>query len=713
MLTTEQIKSVFNTSPTSTLIMHPDAPNFTVVYANEAFLRATHSRLEDIVGKSTFEAFPANPAEDKLLNRTDVADSFIYALVNKVAHKISLYRYDVKNKDSDKFEQRFWNTDVYPILNEQQEVMYLVFNPLDITEKVAIKKEHYNFANSILHKKKISHPLFNDYPDAVFTIDLQGNFISFNKVLPQLAECTPEFLHQSSFMPFIAPEDLEIVLERFKLAIGGEVQNYDAKVITAAGNRRIINITSVPILVKREIVGVYIIAKDLTAVKEAEIKLLEYNQRISNILESITDGFYSVDKNWTVTSWNKEAESIMGMPREDILGKNLWEIYPEAVPLKFYKENHKAMSQKITVRYKEFYTPLSLWLALTAYPTDDGLSIYFQDVTESVKTQEQLEEAKEKYELLFDLNPLPNWVYNIETLKFMDVNQAAIDHYGYSREEFLSMTIKDIRPPDEVRKLEKLLQHDANQPSFYWNATKQLKKSGELIYVDISVNTIRFGREKARLVVAVDVTERLAAGNALKVSNERFNFVSKATSDAVYDWDIINNSLTWNEGIKAIFGFEEESVHTLEGWLNLIHPDDLEDVSFSINQHIGNRIPRINIEYRFRTADGTYKFVLDRGYLMYDETGVPIRMIGSVQDITERNNYIREIEAKNQKLSDITWTQCHVVRAPLSRILGLAELLTYDEQDLSKMELLSHLTHSAIQLDNIVKDIIKKTETLK
>ena len=87
-------------------------------------------------------------------------------------------------------------------------------------------------------------------------------------------------------------------------------------------------------------------------------------------------------------------------------------------------------------------------------------------------------------------------------------------------------------------------------------------------------------------------------------------------------------------------------------------------------------------------------------------------MIGAMQDFTERINYIRKIEAQNQKLSDITWTQCHIVRAPLSRILGLAELLTYDELDLAKMELLSHLSHSAVQLDNIIKDIIKKTEML-
>jgi len=712
-LTTEQIKSVFNSSPTGSIILHPDAPNFTIIYANEAFLRVANSRLEDIIGKHAFEAFPANQTDDKLANRTDLADSINHALVNKEADKISLYRYDIRARDSDQFEQRFWNTHVYPILNEQQEVMYLVFNPLDITEKVAVKKEHHNFARKAHHNKTISHPLFNEYPDAVFTLDLQGTFISFNKVLVELVECTPEFLLQSTFVPFIAPEDLDMVLERFKITISGEVENYDARVITAAGNRRTLNMTAVPILVKKEIIGVYVIAKDLTAVKEAETKLMEYNQRISNILESITDGFYSVDNNWTVTSWNKEAERIIGVKRQEIIGKNLWEMFPLAVPLKFYEENHKAMSQKITVRYKEYYTPLSLWLALTAYPTNDGLSIYFQDVTESVKTQEQLQEAKEKYQLLFDLNPLPNWVYDMETLNFLDVNQAAIDHYGYSREEFLSMTIKDIRPPDEVKILEKRLQCDANLSSFYWNATKLLKKSGELIYVDISVKSILFGAKRARLVVAMDVTERQAAEDALKVSSERFNFVSKATSDAVYDWNIINNSLTWNEGIKAIFGFEENKVNTLDDWLNLIHPDDREDVSFSINQHIGNRVPRIHIEYRFRTVDGTYKSVLDRGYLMYNEDGEPDRMIGSVQDITERINYIREIEAKNQKLSDITWTQCHVVRAPLSRILGLAELLTYDEQDLSKMELLSHLTHSAIQLDNIVKDIIRKTETLK
>lgn len=173
---------------------------------------------------------------------------------------------------------------------------------------------------------------------------------------------------------------------------------------------------------------------------------IDYQKRIETILESFTDGFFEVDSQWMVTYWNRTAEGILNMPKAQIIGRNLWEVYPEAIDLLFYTEYHRAMAQQHAVRFEEFFAPKQTWFEVSVFPNGQGLSIYFKDITERKTTTAQLELERRKYRDLFDQNPLPQWVYDTKGLRFLDVNQAAVDHYGYSREEFLQMTIEQIRP---------------------------------------------------------------------------------------------------------------------------------------------------------------------------------------------------------------------------------------------------------------------------
>ena len=136
------------------------------------------------------------------------------------------------------------------------------------------------------------------------------------------------------------------------------------------------------------------------------------------------------------------------------------------------------------------------------------------DITERKRTEERLRETEERYRLLFDSNPLPMWVYDLETLGFLAVNDAAINRYGYSTDEFRSMTIKDIRPRGDV---DKLLDNIVREPEFNSNGTwKHKKKDGSVIDVEIMSHPLDFGGRNAKLVVAHDVTQRKEAEKALR-----------------------------------------------------------------------------------------------------------------------------------------------------------------------------------------------------
>ena len=145
--------------------------------------------------------------------------------------------------------------------------------------------------------------------------------------------------------------------------------------------------------------------------------------------------------------------------------------------------------------------------------------------------------------------------------------------------------------------------------------------------------------------------ERKKNEEALKLSQERFQLVTQATNDAIWDWDLYSDGIWWNDGVQKVFGYTpEEMGPEIDGWRERIHPDDAERVIRDIQQHIDTGKANWTDEYRFRRKDGSYGYVIDRGYVVYDNDEMPIRMIGSVMDVTERKSL--EEQLTHQALHD-------------------------------------------------------------
>lgn len=125
--------------------------------------------------------------------------------------------------------------------------------------------------------------------------------------------------------------------------------------------------------------------------------------------------------------------------------------------------------------------------------------------------------------------------------------------------------------------------------------------------------------------------------NEIKESNERYDIVSKATSDIIWDWKILEDSMTWNQGIEAVFGYKQKEVgKSSKWWFDNIHPEDTIKMSIKLYSFIEQKTEKWQDQYRFKCADGSYKYVLDRGFILKDETGKSVRMIGAIQDITKQ-----------------------------------------------------------------------------
>lgn len=137
----------------------------------------------------------------------------------------------------------------------------------------------------------------------------------------------------------------------------------------------------------------------------------------------------------------------------------------------------------------------------------------------------------------------------------------------------------------------------------------------------------------------------------MKLSQERFELVTRATSDAIWDWNLYSDEIWWNDGIQKLFGYTpEEMGGDIKYWKALLHPDDAERVIRDIQLHIDTGKSKWTDEYRFKRKNGTYAHVIDRGYVVYDKDEMPVRMIGSMMDVTERKSL--EDQLTHQALHD-------------------------------------------------------------
>lgn len=256
----------------------------------------------------------------------------------------------------------------------------------------------------------------------------------------------------------------------------------------------------------------------------------------------------------------------------------------------------------------------------------------------------ELEKSEVNYRNLFQASSLPMWVFDPSTYKFLSVNTAAVRHYGYSLEEFLQLTIKEIRPKEEIEGLEKTVRSNEISGSSFEGKFKHLKKNGELIYVEIKSNIIDFDGIKARLVVANDVSEKIKAEDALRLSEKRFKALVQEGSDLISISDIDGNYSYVSPTTEPIISFSTEEFIGHNAF-DYIHEDDQARVLADLNLLKVQKRVHI-LPYRFRWADGSYHWMETIATNLLDEPSVK-GIVANSKDVSER--YIYEEKLRKQE----------------------------------------------------------------
>jgi PAS domain S-box-containing protein len=181
---------------------------------------------------------------------------------------------------------------------------------------------------------------------------------------------------------------------------------------------------------------------------------------------------------------------------------------------------------------------------------------------------------------------------------------------------------------------------------------KSIRSDGTERWIEANVsNIVRNEKVTGRLLVGRDINERKQSEEALLKSELQFRLVARATFDAIWDWDIVRDLVEWNEGIQSLFGYEPDAVgQDVAWWIENVHPEDRTRVFREVHAVIENGASLWSGEYRFRCYDGNYVIVTDRGYVVHDETGKAIRMVGAMNDITERKQAELDLLERNTLL---------------------------------------------------------------
>ncbi len=257
-----------------------------------------------------------------------------------------------------------------------------------------------------------------------------------------------------------------------------------------------------------------------------------------------------------------------------------------------------------------------------------------------------LKAREASFKLLFDANPLPMWVFDRETLRFLEVNQAAIEHYGFSREQFLAMTIADIRPPEDVERLHRALQgeHASRGSQHVW---RHRRADGSLIDVQIVGHLLKFCGRPAEIIAAIDVTEARRAAERVRRSEERYRLLAEHASDVIMHSVLNGPRLYVSPSVRQLLGYDPDELVPGTGF-DLLHPEDVERVRSAIAGLTPDG-PSALLEYRARHKDGGSVWVEATIRLMSGAEG-RLEVIGALRDIRERKRAQEDLAAINRRL---------------------------------------------------------------
>lgn len=536
-------------------------------------------------------------------------------------------------------------------------------------------------------------------------VDLQETHVSWCEVTADIhdePEGTSPTLDQA--ISYYVPEHRDRIRTRFEACVtAGQPFTENLQIRTAKGRLVWVRALGEPIRDKSgAVIAVEGAFQDITDLMAVQSEASELSARLRRTLEGMSDAFFLLDEAWCITFVNSQAEEMLQRPTGDLVGKNLWQEYPEAVGSVFQANYERAVAEGCVIRFQEYFAPLNIWFEVIADPTPAGLAVYFRDVTQERGRASQLRLLEAAVAQLSDVVLITEAepIDGPEGPKIVYVNDAFERRTGFSREEAIGNTPRMLQGPKTQRaELDKIRQSLENlQPvrSELINYTK----SGEEFWLELGIVPLanEAGLLTHWIAVERDITARKEVEMALQSNEERFRLVTKAAGTAIWDFDIRNGNQWWSDGLRDIFGHTADRAGSGGSiWRTHVHPDDITAVDLAFKRLVSGQDNIMRKQYRFQRADATWAFVEDQAFALRDDDGQVCRILGSVTDISEKvllEDRLRQAQ-KMETVGQMTGGIAHDFNNLLTIILGNAEILEEELQRVPHLQRLARMSLDA------------------
>jgi PAS domain S-box-containing protein len=420
----------------------------------------------------------------------------------------------------------------------------------------------------------------------------------------------------------------------------------------------------------------------------------------ANILDRVSDAFVALDKNWHYIYVNQQAASLFGRRPEDLIGRHIWTEFPEGRGQPFHLAYEKAMAEQIFIQMENYYEPWNRWFENRIYPSPEGLSIFFNEITER-KLAEQA--ARENAQLLAGQNQVLELIARgaplhesldallriieaqcpgmLSSILLLDADGMHVRHGAAPSLPESFIRAVDGQPigakagscgTAAFRREPVVVEDIATDPLWEDYRTAALPQGLRACWSTpifdgqrrvLGTFALYFrtpGRPIERHLRLVDLSTHTASiaivkhreTEALLASEERQRLAASSGHIGLWEWNIGTNRVLWSDELKAIFGWpgEREDL-TFEMVVDAIHPDDRTRIRSAVRRVLADR-STYDEEYRIVRPDGSVRWIAGKGRCEYDAAGVPVRMMGVALDITDRKRAEEEVRRHQAQLAE-------------------------------------------------------------
>lgn len=595
----QRFMDLYSQAPSSMGILK--GPNHVYEMVNPLYLQLI-DKQEDIIGKTVREVLPELEPQD-IFNFLDV----VYQTGQTFSANEMLLKFD--RHENGQLVDTYLNLIYQPHRNLEGNVDGIFFFGNDVTEQVISRKV-------IEESEKKYRELIENLPIATYSCDAEGHIIMYNKAATALWGREPEkgkdkwcgsytiYSVDGELIPHES-SPMAIALREGKAEISKEII-----LKRPNGEKRYVIPHPVPFIDNEgRITGAVNVLTDITENKQIQRILKKSEKKYRQIVETAQEGIWLIDENHQTTFVNNEMCQILEYTPKEMMGKEIYSFMDkegQRIAAKILKRKLEGKSDKQHFKYIA-KSGKEIWTNITATPLFNELGVYngslamVTDITEMKKVQRTLKRNEKKYRYLFENNPMPMWITELNTFKFLDVNKMAIEQYGYSEEEFLSMTALEIRP--EQDKFDKSF--ESKPEKFNRGIWNHQKKDGTIIQVEIIAHKIIYEGVPARFILSNDITDRRKAELNLEEQNKQLVKTNTELDRFVYSVSHdLRSPLTSVLGILSFIEGESEEPQTLKH-AEMIHRsiDRLDEfikniLIYSRNNRTGLEIEKIAIQER-------------------------------------------------------------------------------------------------------------------